>query len=164
MDAAQLLAAPHQPLHCLQMMRMTACLIIRDSPFEPALAAAMHRDISASIGTLTGAMGAMERINGTPLPFAYTAHVRLFLVTYLFFVAVVLLPACGWLTIPALALLSFVLLGTETAATECERPFKRRADHLPLERYCLTVSDNIAQLAATPPPKCPAPAPAADPE
>ena len=28
------------------------------------------------ICTLTGAMGAMERINNTPLPFAYVSHLR----------------------------------------------------------------------------------------
>jgi ion channel-forming bestrophin family protein len=151
-EVAKLFAAAHQPLHCLHMMRLLACRIIVDSPFHHDLAAAMHSDMSSSIASLTGAMGAMERINNTPLPFAYAAHVRVFLITYLCFVAVVLVPTCGWLTIPALALLSFVLLGTETAATECERPFKCRADHLPLERYCMTVSDNIAQLAAMSPP------------
>ena len=151
-ECGPLLAAAHQPLHCLHKMRVAACRIALGSPFEPTLASALHADIIASVATLTGAMGAMERINNTPLPFAYAAHVRLFLLLYLVFVAAVLLPVCGWLTIPAMAMLSFALLGTETAATECERPFKCRADHLPLERYCLTVSDNVAQLAAMPPP------------
>jgi hypothetical protein len=33
------------------------------------------------ICSLTGAMGAMERINNTPLPFAYVSHLRTCLVT-----------------------------------------------------------------------------------
>jgi putative membrane protein len=146
---AALLAAPHQPLHCLYHMRADCLRIALASPFDPNLSSALHAGVAASVATLTGAMGAMERINGTPLPFAYTAHVRALLLAYLAFVSFVLIPPCGWLAIPALAFLAFALLGTETAAAECERPFRRRADHLPLERYCLVVSDNVAQLLAT---------------
>ena len=40
----------------------------------------IFRNLSEHIDTLTGAWGAMERINATPLPFAYVVHLRTFLV------------------------------------------------------------------------------------
>ena len=147
-DVEALLAAKQQPLYCLHMMRVAARLMASTSPQDPMLSSSQNANIGVSLATLTGAMSAMERINSTPLPFAYAAHVRAFLLVYLVFVIAVLQPACGWLTVPAVALVSFALLGTETAATECERPFKRRPDHLPLERYCLVIADNVAQLLA----------------
>ena len=148
-DTDALLSAKQQPLYCLHMMRVCACLMASSSPQDPMLSSSQNGGVGTSLATLTGAMSAMERINNTPLPFAYAAHVRVFLLLYLLFAIVVMQPACGWLTIPAIALVSFALLGTETAATECERPFKRRPDHLPLERYCLVIADNVVQLLAT---------------
>lgn len=148
-DSDALLSAAQQPLHCLQMMRMSAFEMAATSPQDPTLAAVQHDGIDGSLAALSGAMNAMERLNNTPQPFAYAAHVRVLLLAYLLFLAVYLQPFCGWLTPPAVAFVSFALVGTETAATECERPFKRRPDHLPLERYCLVAADNVVQLLAT---------------
>ena len=50
---------------------------------DAALRAVIFRSLNAQIDTLTGAWGAMERINATPLPFAYVVHLRTFLVLYL---------------------------------------------------------------------------------
>jgi len=92
------------------------------------------------------AMGCMERINATPLPFIYVAHLRIFMLVYLFFLPLVLVETWGWLTVVVMAVISWALMGVEAASSECERPFKRRDNHLHLERFCNVVTSNICQL------------------
>ena len=48
----------------------------------PSLTVDQRSSLSCE-STLTGAWGAMERVNATPLPFAYVAHLRTFLLLYL---------------------------------------------------------------------------------
>jgi putative membrane protein len=65
-------------------------------------------------------VGGMERIRATPLPLVYVAHLRTFLLCYLLFMPLVYISHWQWGTIPAMALVSFALLGVEGAAAECE--------------------------------------------
>eukprot|EP01052_Picozoa_sp_SAG31_P071713 SAG31_NODE_30644_length_378_cov_0.741935_2_plen_60_part_01 len=51
----------------------------------------------------------------------------------------------GLAVVPALAAMSWALLGIEAAAVECERPFSAKANHLPLGRFCVTTARNVAQ-------------------
>ena len=88
----------------------------------------------------------MERINATPLPFIYVAHLRIFILVYLFFLPLVLVETWGWLTVAVIAVISWALLGVEAASCECERPFKCRDNHLHLERFCQVVANDIRQL------------------
>ena len=147
-DAAELFAARHQPLCCLHEMRRCAAAVAATSPLPPELAGALHRDVADSINVLNGAMGAMERINNTPVPYAYTAHVRAFLLLYLLAVVTIYAGLWGWMTLPSIALAAVLLLGVDAAAAESEQPFRRRPNHLPLERYCLAVADDVLQLVA----------------
>jgi len=48
------------------------------------IGSAVYRQLNEQIDTLTGAWGAMERINATPLPYVYVVHLRTFLFIYLF--------------------------------------------------------------------------------
>merc|ERR1711865_782167 len=99
---------------------------------DAAVRAVIFRSLSEQIDTLTGAWGAMERINATPLPFAYVVHLRTFLVLYLLAWNLEALALHGWSAFPALVVVSWALLGIEAASVECERPFRWDANHLAL--------------------------------
>eukprot|EP00445_Apocalathium_hangoei_P092342 CAMPEP_0204232722 /NCGR_PEP_ID=MMETSP0361-20130328/89646_1 /ASSEMBLY_ACC=CAM_ASM_000343 /TAXON_ID=268821 /ORGANISM="Scrippsiella Hangoei, Strain SHTV-5" /LENGTH=70 /DNA_ID=CAMNT_0051202777 /DNA_START=30 /DNA_END=242 /DNA_ORIENTATION=+ len=58
-------------------------------------------------------MGAMERINSTPLPFAYVAHLRTFLVLYLLGLPIALYGSWGWAT----PVVRYIILPTWEIAT-----------------------------------------------
>lgn len=107
--------------------------------------AQLYKQLNEQIDTLTGAWGAMERINGTPLPFAYVAHLRTFLLLYLLLWAIEALAKHSWASVPVLLLASFALLGIEAAAVECERPFKGATNHLALGKMGVVVARNVAQ-------------------
>lgn len=70
-------------------------LNVRPQCRDPVFAATLFAGLSKSVDELTGATGAMERINGTPLPVCYAGHMRIFLVLYLSMLPVVLVERWG---------------------------------------------------------------------
>jgi len=146
-EVLMLKAAKVQPLVCLDQMRLAALRSTRSNCVNaPPVAAMALQSMEQSITILNGAMGAMERINNTPLPFAYVSHLRTFLVIYLLGLPFVVGETLGWATPVVTFLIAFSLLGIEAAAVACERPFGLGANHLPLDHFCKTVADNVAQI------------------
>ena len=109
-----------------------------------AASAMLYRQLNEQLDTLTGAWGAMERIQGTPLPFVYVVHLRTFLLVYLFLMNVQAIAVQGWIAMPPILLINWGLLGIEAAAVECESPFKLKSNHLALGKACIVVSKNVA--------------------
>jgi predicted membrane chloride channel (bestrophin family) len=101
--------------------------------------------MSECVNNLTATFGAMERINGTPLPFAYVSHLRSLLFINLGFTFLPMLSRDGLFALPGYLVLCWALLGIEAAAVECERPFQRKANHLAFGRFATVVASNIAQ-------------------
>lgn len=89
--------------------------------------AAVLRTLETHVDELVGCVGGLERVRGTPLPVVYVSHLRTFLIGYLMLIPLVFLSSWRWGTVPAMALVSFALLGVEGAASECERPFDDKA-------------------------------------
>jgi ion channel-forming bestrophin family protein len=112
---------------------------------QAAMSGAILRQLNEEIDILTGAWGAMERINATPLPFVYVVHLRTFLLLYLFLWHMEAIASGGWIAILPLQLASWGLLGIEAAAVECERPFQRNSNHLALGKAGIVVARNLAQ-------------------
>ena len=63
------------PIYVLNQLRLAA-IEVAQLPELDRLRAAVYQELCSSINLLTGAWGAMDRINGTPLPFVYVAHLR----------------------------------------------------------------------------------------
>ncbi|KAJ8604970.1 hypothetical protein CTAYLR_006902 [Chrysophaeum taylorii] len=145
-DARALLDAECQPIWCVDAVRAAVVRWARrkGSHLEAHLASNLVRDLD----DLTLHFGAMERINNTPLPFVYVAHLRVFLLVFLFALPVAYGGIWGWGTPLATALIAFALLGIEAAAVECERPFAREPNHFALEAFCVLVDANVHQTAA----------------
>lgn len=146
------LLGPHTcaPLLVLTRLRQAAYRVPTEAAVggAPAMGAHVYRELVQSINALTAAWGALERINATPLPFVYVAHLRTLLVVYLAVSYLEALAAHGWAALPGLVLSSWALLGIEAAAIECERPFRRRPNHLLLGRFCHVIAENVAQTLA----------------
>lgn len=146
-------------LRCLAV-RATSASAAPDR--SAASAAALYKQAMTHIDVLTGAWGALERINTTPLPFTYVVHLRTFLLLYLAGWVVEAMAKHGWMALPVVLIASFALLGIEAASVECERPFRWEANHLALGKMCATVARNVGQtleqcsavdpVAATAPP------------
>ncbi|KAI0337625.1 UPF0187-domain-containing protein [Trametopsis cervina] len=118
--------------------------LMRQGLLTPATATAMNNAISALQDTVVN----LERIKNTPLPFAYQAHLRMSLWLYLFFLPFQIYSAFKWLTIPATAFASFLLLGFLEIGQEIENPFNYDLNDLDLDQFCLSIQRELHEVTA----------------
>ena len=136
------------PILVLNRLRQLAFRASKEVDADANVRAMLFNQLNSQIDTLTGAWGAMERINATPLPYVYVSHLRTFLIIYLAIGEMDTLARYGWPALPSLVFISWALLGIESAAVECERPFRWQANHLTLGKMCIVVSKCVAQTVS----------------
>ena len=116
----------------------------RASPLEAAI---LQRLLNSAQG-LGVPLSGCERIQGTPLPFVYVAHLRFFLVLVLCLVPFMFACQWQWQTVPLSLLVALALLGIEAASVECERPFSDRPskNHHDVERFAVLLSTEVSHM------------------
>ncbi|KAI0776370.1 Bestrophin, RFP-TM, chloride channel-domain-containing protein [Irpex lacteus] len=118
--------------------------LMRQGLLTPASATAMNNAITSLQDTVVN----LERIKNTPLPFAYQAHLRISLWLYLFFLPFQIYSAFKWLTIPATAFASFLLIGFLEIGQEIENPFNYDLNDLDLDIFCLAIQRELHEVTA----------------
>ncbi|MEA5516524.1 bestrophin family ion channel, partial [Nodularia sp. UHCC 0506] len=103
------------------------------------------------LNKLVDNLGACERILKTPIPLAYTIHLKQLLLLYCCLLPFQLVESLGWWTGLIVALISFTLFGIEAIGLEIENPFGYDANDLPLDAICNTMKRNIDDLISLSP-------------
>jgi len=98
------------------------------------------------VRSLIDQLGGCERILRTPLPLAYSIHLKQLLMIYCLLLPFTLVKDLSWGTGVVVALISFTLFGIEEIGEEIENPFGYDANDLPLDAICKTVRNNIEDL------------------
>ncbi|EPT03024.1 hypothetical protein FOMPIDRAFT_1159620 [Fomitopsis schrenkii] len=110
--------------------------------------------LGGMMGALAGledALGALERILTTPLPFVYAVHIRHTVWVYLFFLPFQLISQFGWYTIPGVCIAAFIYLGFLAAGEEIEQPFGYDENDLDLDMFCNEIiRADVERLKRTP--------------
>lgn len=150
---AEVLAAAHVPLAVAQQISLALARHRSDGTF--AERCIIYLD--DMVRRLVDEIGECERIQNTPLPFAYVVHLRRALVLYLTTLPFVLVDPFGWLTTLCMLLISYVLLGIDEIGVEIENPFGTDSNDLPIESFCSGVEKIILE-SIPPPPAAPPPA------
>jgi putative membrane protein len=81
------------------------------------------------------------------IPKSYVGHLTQVLALYLLSLPFCFLDDYYWMSIFAVGLVSFGLLGVECAATEIEDPFGTDENDLPLDKMCLGLHDMLLYIA-----------------
>lgn len=102
--------------------------------------------IDNNVQLLIDYLGACERIQKTPLPFAYVVHLRRALILYCLTLPFALIETYGWYTIIDMLLIAYILFGIEEIGVEIENPFGEDENDLPLEAICKTIEDNLSAV------------------
>ncbi|MEO5647293.1 MAG: bestrophin family ion channel [Chitinophagaceae bacterium] len=103
----------------------------------------LNRDLE----NFTNICGACERIKNTPIPYSYSAFIRKFI-----FFFVLTLPfgyaflLGGYLVIPVVAFVFYVLASLELVAEEIEDPFGKDVNDLPLLRISENIERSVHEL------------------
>jgi len=96
---------------------------------------------------MVDAQGGCEKIQKTPLPFAYVAMIKQIIMVYLLTLPLVLCDRCGWWSPLLMAIISIGLLGMEEASVEIEDPFGVDDNCLDMTTYTLIIARDAGPLA-----------------
>jgi len=107
----------------------------------------MVRQMEEQLSKLVDSQGGCEKIQKTPMPFAYVVMVKQLIVAYLLTLPIVLCDRCGWWSPMLMAVVSLGLFGMEEASVEIEDPFGIDDNCLNMHAFCLTITRDTGQLA-----------------
>jgi putative membrane protein len=100
--------------------------------------------INQELQSFTDICGACERIRNTPIPFSYSVFLKKFIFFYVMTLPIGYVFSVGYLIIPMVVFIFYVLASMELIAEEIEEPFGRDANDLPTD----TISENIRRHVA----------------
>jgi putative membrane protein len=100
---------------------------------------------------LTGFMdicGACERIKNTPIPYSYSSFLKKFIVIYSLTLPFGYAVTLGYIAVPVVVFVFYVLASLELIAEEIEEPFGMDTNDLPLDRLSEVIANNAVELLA----------------
>lgn len=111
-----------------------------------------HRILEERLAVLTAIEAGCERIEGTPLPFAYTLllHRTTYLVCLLLPLGMV--GTAGWATPLFTALIAYAFFGLDRLSEELAGPFGTEANDLALDSLCRTCEISVLEALGEPAP------------
>ena len=139
---AAVLAAPNRPSALLARMGVAFATAARTEGTSPILLASIDKEL----GGLSQVLGGCERIQGTPLPYAYLLLLHRTVHIYCFLLPFCLVGLVGWFTPLLVGVLAYTFFGLDALGDQIEDPFDILPNDLPLDAYCLTVKNDLVAL------------------
>lgn len=145
-ECAVLLYATHPPLEVSRRISS----VLREARDRGVIGDYVLGMIDQNTQLLIDYMGACERIQKTPLPFAYVVHLRRGLILYCYSLPFALANDFGWIAVPLTLLVAYVFFGIEEIGVEIEGPFGYDENDLPLERFCEVIEADLRSCLERP--------------
>lgn len=105
----------------------------------------------SQLDQMVNVLGSCERILRTPIPLAYTIHLKQLLMLYCIALPFQVVDALQWGTGFVVALVSFAVFRIEAIGIEIENPFGRDPNDLPLDAICRNMHRNIEDMMTVSP-------------
>lgn len=102
--------------------------------------------INAELQSFTDICGACERIKNTPIPYSYSVFIKKFILIYVATLPFGFVFTLGYLVIPIVGFIFYVLASLEIIAEEIEEPFGADENDLPLSRMAHGIEVHIHEL------------------
>lgn len=90
--------------------------------------------------------GACERIKNTPIPYSYSAFLKKFILFYTITLPFGYVFSLGYLSIPIVVFVFYVMASLELIAEEIEDPFGLDENDLPLQRMAENIQRNVTEI------------------
>ncbi|RKO92666.1 Bestrophin/UPF0187, partial [Blyttiomyces helicus] len=123
---------------------------IASSRLANLIEAPQESAMMASLSSMIDCLTSFERIRNTPIPLAYSIHLKQTLMLYILTIPFQLVGPLGWGTIPIMFIASFTLLGIEGIGGEIEDPFGYDENDLPLLEFCDSLREEINKVMTRP--------------
>lgn len=102
--------------------------------------------LNNELSSFTDICGACERIKGTPIPFSYSVFIKKFIFFYVMTLPFGYVFTLGYLSIPIIVFVFYVLASLELIAEEIENPFGTDANDLPLNQICKNIQKHVTEI------------------
>jgi putative membrane protein len=105
--------------------------------------------VDKELKEFTDIYGACERIKNTPIPYSYTMFIKKFIFIYVITLPFAFVTTSGYLTIPIVIIIMYVLLSVELIAEEIEDPFGGDVNDLPMDELATKIKGNVREILGT---------------
>ncbi|KAJ3109537.1 hypothetical protein HDU97_005194 [Phlyctochytrium planicorne] len=102
--------------------------------------------MTTALSSLVDCLSGFERIRDSPIPLAYSIHLKQTLLLYLLSLPFQLVPGIFWGAVPAVTIAAFTLLGIEAIGGQIENPFGYDENDLPQDQYTDDIRDEVFAL------------------
>ena len=134
----------HVPAQIAAMMHMRMHRAFRDGQISGEQLIGLATDLSAFMDIC----GGCERIKNTPIPYSYSSFLKKFIVIYSLTLPFGFVFSLGYIAIPVVVFIFYVLASLELIAEEIEDPFGPDANDLPLDRLTAIISADASEILA----------------
>ena len=102
--------------------------------------------LNPELQSFTDICGACERIKNTPIPFSYSVFIKKFIFFYVMTLPISFVFTLGYLTIPIVAFIFYVLASLEIIAEEIEDPFGGDENDLPTQKLAQNIRKHVGEI------------------
>jgi putative membrane protein len=102
--------------------------------------------LNNELQSFTEICGACERIKNTPIPFSYSVFLKKFIFFYVMTLPFSFVISLGYLAIPVVAFIFYVLASLELIAEEIEDPFGRDENDLPMVKMAANIKKHVGEI------------------
>lgn len=102
----------------------------------------LNNEVSSFLDTC----GACERIKNTPIPYSYSGFIKKFVFIYVMTLPIGYVFSLGYLVIPVVVFIFYVLASLELIAEEIEDPFGRDSNDLPMQKMAENIGRNVRDI------------------
>ena len=134
----------HIPTQIVTLMQQRIMRLYKDRSISGEQLIALNTDLSQYLDIC----GACERIKNTPIPYSYSSFIKKFIVIYVFTLPFGFVFSLGYIAIPVVVFIFYVMASLEIIAEEIEDPFGKDTNDLPMNRLSEMISKNIAEILA----------------
>lgn len=102
--------------------------------------------LNSELQSFTDICGACERIKNTPIPFSYSVFLKKFIFFYVMTLPFSFVISLGYIAIPVVAFIFYVLASLELVAEEIEDPFGGDENDLPMNKMSQNIKKHVAEI------------------
>ncbi len=102
--------------------------------------------LNPELQSFTDICGACERIKNTPIPYSYSVFIKKFIFFYVMTLPISFVFTLGYLAIPIVAFIFYVLASLEIIAEEIEDPFGGDENDLPTQRLAQNIRKHVGEI------------------
>ncbi len=135
-------SAFHKPLAVMRLLSSKVQALRAENKFNHE----QFLTLSQNLNELIDAMGGMERIKKTPIPFSYAMLIKRFIAAYVFSLPLGLVHDFGWTSVIIVPFVFYVMVGIEVIAEAIENPFGKDKDDLPTDDIAQNISRNVKEV------------------